>query len=58
MASDAAAEAIFKWVFEKPSHVDAEDNENKFYAHRCVGHLAAMKIYDGKIKQLSHLVSM
>ena len=44
--TDKSAEAVFKWVFKKPSHLDAEKNTNKFFAHRCVGHLAKMKRYD------------
>ena len=44
--TDLAAEAIFEWVFKKPSHLDAENNTNVFYAHRNVGNLAKMKRFD------------
>lgn len=43
---DKSAEAIFKWVFQKPSHLDVAENENKFYAHRCVGYLSKMINWD------------
>jgi hypothetical protein len=43
---ERSAEAIFKWVFEKPSHLDHSQNQNKFYAHRCVGYLSKMINWD------------
>ena len=43
---DRSAEAIFKWVFEEPSHLDHSQNQNKFYAHRCVGNLSKMINWD------------
>ena len=46
VASESAGEAIFKWVFEKPSHLPADENQNKFHAHRCVNELGAMKRWD------------
>ena len=43
---ELSAEAIFKWVFELPSHLDHSQNQNKFYAHRCVGYLSKMINWD------------
>ena len=44
--SEPATEALFQWVFEKPSHGDAADNTNKFYAHRCIDYLGQMLKWD------------
>ena len=47
--SDNAKEAIFQWVFAKPSHFqDSRNNTNKFYAHRNILNLTEMKKFDDK----------
>ena len=41
-----ASEALFEWVFKKPSHKSADDNENIIYAHRNVDQIRKMKLHD------------
>ena len=41
-----ASNALFEWVFIKPSHMPEDDNENIIYAHRNVDQIRKMKLHD------------